>query len=90
MGSPESPRIVVQLDGSQDINIGGWFSPDKRTVSTRVRFSLAEDEIGVVIEASIMDDKDEYDIISVSYDSPKDEEIYGLGLQYTEWNFKGK
>ena len=24
------------------------------------------------------------------YKSPLDEEIYGLGLQYTVWNFKGK
>jgi len=26
----------------------------------------------------------------MKYHSPKDEEIYGLGLQYTEWDFKGK
>ena len=59
-------------------------------MGTRVRMSQAEDGIGVVIEASIQDDQDEYDIMTVSYDSPKDEEIYGLGLQYTEWNFRGK
>ena len=28
--------------------------------------------------------------MSVNYESKSDEEIYGLGLQYTEWNFKGK
>ena len=59
-------------------------------MATRVRLSLAEDGVGIIIEASIADDKDEYDIISVNYESPKDEEIYGLGLQYTEWNFRGK
>jgi hypothetical protein len=26
----------------------------------------------------------------VNYDSLKDEEIYGLGLEYTVWNFKGQ
>lgn len=28
--------------------------------------------------------------MSVKYGSNKHEEIYGLGLQYTEWNHKGK
>lgn len=27
---------------------------------------------------------------SMTYHSPVDEEIYGMGLQYTEWDFKGK
>jgi len=26
----------------------------------------------------------------LNYESDKDEEIYGLGLQYTQWNFKGQ
>ena len=26
----------------------------------------------------------------MTYNSPVDEEIYGMGLQYTEWNLKGK
>jgi len=28
--------------------------------------------------------------VSMTYGSPVDEEIYGMGLQYTEWDFKGK
>lgn len=28
--------------------------------------------------------------LSMTYHSPIDEEIYGMGLQYSEWNFKGK
>jgi alpha-glucosidase len=28
--------------------------------------------------------------LAFRYNSPTDEEIYGLGLQYTVWNFKGK
>ena len=28
--------------------------------------------------------------ISMTYGSPVDEEIYGMGLQYSEWDFKGK
>ncbi len=27
---------------------------------------------------------------SINYDSAVDEEIYGMGLQYSEWDFKGK
>ena len=27
---------------------------------------------------------------SMTYNSPADEEIYGMGLQYSEWDFKGK
>ena len=27
---------------------------------------------------------------SMTYNSPVDEEIYGMGLQYSEWDFKGK
>jgi hypothetical protein len=26
--------------------------------------------------------------LSINYKSDMDEEIYGLGLQFTEWNFK--
>ena len=90
MGTEGSPRNVIQLDGEQEINLGGWLFPDKRTVPTRVRVGEAEDGVGVVIEASILDDTDQYDFVTINYDSPDDEEIYGLGLQYTEWNFKGK
>ena len=28
--------------------------------------------------------------VSMTYNSPGDEEIYGMGLQYSEWDFKGK
>ena len=28
--------------------------------------------------------------VSLTYNSPADEEIYGMGLQYSEWDFKGK
>ena len=28
--------------------------------------------------------------LSMTYNSPADEEIYGMGLQYSEWDFKGK
>ena len=28
--------------------------------------------------------------LSMTYNSPVDEEIYGMGLQYSEWDFKGK
>ena len=28
--------------------------------------------------------------LSMTYNSPRDEEIYGMGLQYSEWDFKGK
>jgi len=28
--------------------------------------------------------------VSMTYGSPVDEEIYGMGLQYSEWDFKGK
>lgn len=80
MGSEDSPRNIVQLDGEQEVNLGGWLFPDKRTVATRVRVSIAEDGVGVVIEASIQDDKDEYDFVTVNFDSPDDEEIFGLGL----------
>lgn len=80
MGSEDSPRNIVQLDGEQEVNLGGWLFPDKRTVATRVRVSIAEDGVGVVIQASIQDDKDEYDFVTVNFDSPDDEEIFGLGL----------
>ena len=41
------------------------------------------------IKVSI-DDKDRIaDFIQVNFESNQDEEIYGMGLQYTVWNFKG-
>ena len=55
-----------------------------------MRVRQAEDGFGITIEASIVDADHEYDFVAVNYDSPDDEEVYGLGLQYTEWNFKGK
>lgn len=55
-----------------------------------MRVHLSEDGIGVVIEASYQDEHNKVNLLSTNYESPADEEIYGLGLQYTEWNFKGK
>ena len=42
------------------------------------------------INSSIDDPEQKFGFLSMKYHSPKDEEIYGLGLQYTEWDFKGK
>ena len=47
---------------------------------TRVRVRQAEDGFGITIEASIVDADHEYDFVAVNYDSPDDEEVYGLGL----------
>jgi len=40
--------------------------------------------------ASAKDATDSNNYFSMSYYSPVDEEIYGMGLQYSEWNFKDK
>lgn len=42
------------------------------------------------IKSSIEDPEQKFGYMSVKYRSSEDEEIYGLGLQYTQWNFKGK
>lgn len=45
---------------------------------------------GLKITSSIDDPDNKVGYMSVRYGSSKEEEIYGFGLQYTEWNFKGK
>jgi len=42
------------------------------------------------LTSTVEDPENLLDFIALNYDSPPEEEIYGLGLQYTEWNFKGK
>jgi hypothetical protein len=48
-----------------------------------------QDENRVDFEANVPDAKTAGDYLSLSWDSPSDEEIYGLGLQYSVWNHKG-
>lgn len=43
-----------------------------------------------MITPSIEDPDNYMGFISMTYDSPTDEDIYGLGLQPTIWNFKGQ
>ena len=53
----------------------------------------AQDEHKMAFNAKTVSAKDATDsnnYFSMSYHSPVDEEIYGMGLQYSEWDFKGK
>ena len=47
-------------------------------------------ENNLVIKADIYSKNSEVNFMALKYDSDHDEEIYGLGLQCTVWNFKGK
>lgn len=51
VGSAEQNQQIVQLDGETEANLGTWWSPLYVKVPTRARVYLAEDNIGVVIEA---------------------------------------
>ena len=42
------------------------------------------------VSVSIDDKENRFNFISMNYKSEADEEIYGLGLQYSVWNFKGR
>lgn len=55
-----------------------------------VEISEARDGDSLALTASIDDPEDLADFLALNYDSPSDEEIYGMGFQYTEWNFRGK
>jgi hypothetical protein len=36
------------------------------------------------------DPRGDFDFLQTIFDSPRQEKVYGMGLQYTETNFKGK
>lgn len=59
--------------------------------STNVTFFMSfgfEDSSEVKIEAFV--DQAHGEWLSLNYKADTDEEIYGMGLQPTVWNFKGK
>lgn len=58
-------------------------------MKTRVEVRAADDGYGVVIQSSLVDADSDFDFLITEYDSLKDEEVYGLGLQYTVWNHMG-
>lgn len=41
------------------------------------------------IKVSVQDPDNIADFLQINFQSSQDEEIYGMGLQYTVWNFKG-
>ena len=58
---------------------------------TNTPFNLnfsAQDEASLGFKLSV--DENRGNFLSLAFKSDTDEEIYGLGLQYTVWNFKGK
>ena len=75
---------IIHLDQRDSI-----FGVRTIQVTYNVEFHAEGDSLNVW--ARLMDN-DHYDIdfMSLTYDSPEDEEIYGLGLQCTIWDFKGK
>ena len=58
-------------------------------VDTTVKVKSADDGYGVDIISSIQDDANYHNFIAVNYGNIANEEVYGLGLQFTVWNHRG-
>ena len=57
---------------------------------TEITFGGFEDHGKKVFVNSKAVGASDFDFLQTTFDSPRDEKIYGLGLQYTETDFKGK
>lgn len=97
----ECPQFEINndLEGKDFVVLKGQFDFIERKhvlwhethiIDYAIQISLPEAGEGIVITSSIEDPDHVTNFMAVSYASAIDEEIYGLGLQYTEWNFKGK
>ena len=82
--------------GENSVTIsGGLLLSQEHDCPVHKEFSLtftARDEHGLMFEANIPGAHSEAiksNYIAMNFDSPLDEEIYGMGLQYTVWDFKG-
>jgi len=69
--------------------------PDKSLISykyvdTAFSVTIEDSRDFLEVKASIEDKDKLTDYIALKYNSPDDERIHGLGLQPTDWNFKGK
>lgn len=98
----ECPQFEASQDSNGDVEVtfsGTMQAPTNEhhaynpfknyeTVPYKIQISQSLGE-GLKITSSIEDPDQKFGYMSVKYGSSKDEEIYGLGLQYTEWNFKG-
>jgi len=60
-----------------------------KDVETTVKIKSADDGYGVDIISSIQDDNNYHNFIAVNYENIENEEVYGLGLQFTVWNHRG-
>jgi len=69
---------------------------DERNEAVTTDFTMkldAEDSHRLKFKAEALEAysaENDTNYLSMTYHSPIDEEIYGMGLQYSEWNFKGK
>jgi hypothetical protein len=65
-----------------------YFDHKRILVDYSLQFSAPQDDL--VVEAVLTKNGEHVNFMALSYDSAKDEQIYGLGLQCTIWDFKGK
>ena len=70
---------------------GSILGPQEFTLPFKVTFSqLDENRIGFFADVpGAHSSAHGTNYLAMQYGSPADEEIYGMGLEYTVWNFKG-
>lgn len=84
-------QASLNFEGTLDAPVKVWFLFDKYVrTSYQIQVLLPESDDWVQISASIDDKENLFNFVSMNYNSEADEEIYGLGLQYSVWNFKGR
>lgn len=78
-------KIVIQeadeVAGTEETSTGFSFALESQDEHRLSFNATAEDAHSADLGTNYM---------SMTYHSDHDEEIYGMGLQYSEWNFKGK
>ena len=84
---------ATQPDGYNKFSVTGSVIIDDEASTDFELFFESVDENRMQYQANVKDAHSAdlgTNYISMTYASPVDEEIYGMGLQYTEWDFKGK
>lgn len=77
------------------LRTGGWGSQYQALeFLTSITFDTHEKGRQAIVETTqinfTLSARGDFDFMQVVYDSPKNEKVYGMGLQLTESNFKGK
>jgi len=77
----------LSFTGTSIFESGHLFNKQRHNLDFKVK--IQESNGAISIKFSIDDQDSVGNFMVLNYESPHDEEIYGLGLQYTQWNFKG-